>query len=123
MDRWLLHFLGLDSASGPAYLAWSGALSDLGELVLIGGLYAFLRRHNCMVRRCWRLGWHPTAAGHVTCRHHHPDAAPTHAEVIAAHHAARERNRPGTAARAPKTLIRKQAAGTTGNARPGGNLE
>lgn len=118
MDRWLLHFLGLDSASGPAYLAWSGALSDLGELVLIGGLYAFLRRHNCMVRRCWRLGWHPTAAGHVTCRHHHPDAAPTHAEVIAAHHAARERGRHAPS-RAPKTLIRNQDTGTANRANQG----
>jgi N-acetylmuramoyl-L-alanine amidase len=81
----LLHFLGLDSASGAAYLAWSGVLSDIGELVLIGGLYAFVRRHNCQVNRCWRLGRHMTAAGHFACRRHSPLPAPTHAEVIDAH--------------------------------------
>lgn len=70
---WLLHFLGLDSASGPAYLAWSGAGGDLGELAVVGALLTVVRKHNCEVRRCWRLGRHKTAAGHQVCRRHHPD--------------------------------------------------
>lgn len=122
MGHWLLHFLGLDSASGTAYLAWSGAVSDIGELVLIGGLYAFVRRHNCETRHCWRMGRHATAAGHHVCRRHHPDGAPTHADVIAAHDAARERGRHAPP-RPPKTLIRNQETGTAGTARPGGDPE
>ena len=86
MSHWLLHFFGLDSASGPAYLLWSGALSDLGEVVLIGAVYA------CQVRRCWRLGRHTTAARHVVCGRHSPTGAPTHRDVIDAHQAARGRH-------------------------------
>ena len=37
-------------------------------------LYLFLRKHNCHVRRCWRLAWHPHPDhGHPVCRRHHPD--------------------------------------------------
>jgi len=92
MSHWLLHFFGLDSASGPAYLLWSGALSDLGEVVLIGAVYAFVRKHNCEVRRCWRLGRHTTDGGHHVCRRHAPTGAPTHQDVIDAHQAARGRH-------------------------------
>lgn len=71
------HFFGLDSASGTAYLAWSGALSDLGELTLIGGLVAVYRKHNCATRWCFRFGRHDftdEASGltHHLCRAHHP---------------------------------------------------
>lgn len=62
---------------GDGYQFWSGIGSDFQELTLflvIGGLYAFLRRHNCHVKGCWRLAWHPSAdhLGHPVCRHHHP---------------------------------------------------
>jgi hypothetical protein len=50
VPHWFLHFFGLDSASGTAYLAWSGALSDLGELAIIGGLITVYRKHVCEVR-------------------------------------------------------------------------
>lgn len=89
MIRLLLHWLGLDSASGPAYLAWSGAVSDLGELALIGGIIALVRKHTCEVHRCWRIGRHDTAAGHTVCRKHHPDGPLTAAHVAAAHEAAK----------------------------------
>lgn len=73
----LLHYLGLDSASGPAYLAWSGFASDLGELTLLGGLLAVYRKHNCHTRWCWRFGRHDLAdpATGLTwrlCRRCHP---------------------------------------------------
>jgi hypothetical protein len=80
-----LHFFGLDSASGTAYLAWSGILSDIGEIAIIGGLIGLYRKHACVVHRCWRIGRHGTAAGHNVCRRHHPDGAPTHSDVIKAH--------------------------------------
>ena len=39
-----LHWLGLDSASGPVYLALSGFV---GDLALVGGVAAIYRKHNC----------------------------------------------------------------------------
>lgn len=85
MPTWLLHFLGLDSASGPAYLAWSGIISDLGEVTLAAGLVAFLRHRNCHQHRCWRLGRFPVADGRfVTCRKHSPD--PAVQAGVSAHH-------------------------------------
>lgn len=107
-----LHFLGVDDVSGRAYAFWSGCGSDLGELAVVGALLGLLRKHNCAVAGCWRLGRYVTAAGHHVCARHHPDGAPTHAEVIAAHHAAK-------LTRPPKRLV-AQETGTAGNARPGG---
>ncbi len=74
----ILHWLGLDSGSGPAYLAWSGFGSDLGELTLVGGLLAVYRRHNCHTRWCWRVGHHDftdTTAGltYRLCARCHPE--------------------------------------------------
>jgi hypothetical protein len=72
---WLQHILGLDDASSVPYLAWSGFGADLP---IIGALIALGRRHNCHVHGCWRIGRHPVAGtGHVVCRHHHPDGAPS----------------------------------------------
>lgn len=119
MAHWLTHILGLDSATGTPYLAWSGIVGDAGlfataAAVTVHAVISY-RHRQCEVRRCWRIARHVTAASHRTCARHHPDGAPTHAEVIAAHHAAaRTRNRPA------KTLVRGQGTGTTGNAPPGG---
>ena len=71
--NWLLHVLGVDNASGRAYLAWSGAGSDISELVLIGGAYGLLRKHNCHQSRCWRIGRH-TVDGSPWCNRHHEQA-------------------------------------------------
>lgn len=73
----LQHWLGLDSASGPAYLAWSGVLSDLGEATLIGGLFAVYKKHNCHTAWCWRFGHHEftdelAGISYKLCRRHHP---------------------------------------------------
>jgi hypothetical protein len=93
MSWWhaLQHWLGVDDASGRAYLAWSGAGSDISELLLIGALVTFVRRYNCEVRRCWRLGRHATAAQHHVCRKHHPEDHLTAEHVHRAHRAARGR--------------------------------
>ena len=75
----LAHILGLDNAAGGWYLFWSGFAGDLGYLTIIGAGYAFLRRNNCHVHRCWRIGRLPVPGQpwHV-CRRHHPGApAPT----------------------------------------------
>lgn len=87
---WLQWFLGFKpgDSNGAHYLFWSGIGSDIGELAILGWLYAFLRKHNCEVQGCWRLGRHTTAAGHVVCRHHHPDGPLTAQQARDAHHAA-----------------------------------
>lgn len=41
---WLLHSLGIDDTAGPWYAFWSGFGSDVGELAIIGGLLAVVRK-------------------------------------------------------------------------------
>ena len=70
----ILHWLGVDNVSGPAYGWWSGAGSDIGELAIIGAVIGTWRRVNCHVKGCPRIGRHPAAGGQfVTCRRHSPD--------------------------------------------------
>jgi hypothetical protein len=92
VGHWLLHFLGLDSASGPAYLAWSGIVGDASLFAATAAFIAHTvisyRHKNCEVHRCWRMVRHTTAAGHRVCRRHMPGGAPTHQEVVTAHEAA-----------------------------------
>jgi hypothetical protein len=73
----ILHWLGLDSASGTAYLAWSGALSDLGELTLVGALAGIYRKHACHTRWCFRFGHYDftdeqASVTYRLCRRCHP---------------------------------------------------
>jgi hypothetical protein len=83
--HWLSHFLGLDNESGPIYAFWSGFGSDIGELAIIGALWAGVRKHNCHVRRCWRIGrFTVEGTPYVVCSHHHPDRAPTHEQILRA---------------------------------------
>jgi hypothetical protein len=77
MIHLLSHLLGLDNLSGPWYGFWSGFGSDIGELAIVGGLLAMVRRHNCHMHGCWRIGRHPTTVNgvqFVVCRRHHPQA-------------------------------------------------
>lgn len=86
MMHLLIHLLGIDDVSGHAYAFWSGFGSDLGELAIVGGLLAMIRKHNCHVHRCWRIARHPVAGTeHIVCRKHHPKGAPTHHQVLAEH--------------------------------------
>lgn len=91
IQHWLAYMTGSLNTSGapPNYNFWSGFGSDLSEVALIGALLTVVRRHNCAVRGCWRVGRHVTASGHRVCARHHPEGAPTHAEVITAHEAAK----------------------------------
>ena len=85
---WLAHWLAVHTGTvnegGPYYGFWSGFGSDLGELALVGGMLTLVRRHNCEVHRCWRIGRHATTGGHQVCRRHHPDGHLTAAAVDAA---------------------------------------
>lgn len=79
---WFLHYTGSNNMSGPWYGFWSGFGSDMGEVVLIGGLFSVYRKHNCHVRHCWRLSWRQVeGTTYMVCRKHHPRRAPTAEEV------------------------------------------
>jgi hypothetical protein len=86
LPLWLLHFLGIDNVSGAAYAWWSGAGSDISELAVVGAILGLLRKHNCAVRHCWRIGRHVVpGTDHACCARHAPGGAPTHDDVIADH--------------------------------------
>jgi hypothetical protein len=78
---WLqfLHWIGLDSASGTAYLFWSGFAGDITlVLAVLAAPWIQWKRHNCQVRHCCRFGRHPFTDpdDRVTrqmCWKHHPD--------------------------------------------------
>lgn len=80
IGNWLYHYLGL-KGSGPWYSFWSGFGSDIGEVVIIGGLISIYRQHTCHVQGCHRLHWKqwtdPDGHVHSLCRKHHPHDAPT----------------------------------------------
>lgn len=89
--HWLLHVLGVDTQQSYAYDAWSGCIPALlTSTTICAATAAFLRRHNCEVRHCPRLGRHATAAGHRVCRRHHPEGHLTEQRVRAAHQRARQ---------------------------------
>ena len=50
----------------------SGPLADITLATGFGGwIFLFLRQHNCHVKHCWRLEFHPHPEhGHPVCRHH-----------------------------------------------------
>jgi hypothetical protein len=86
------HIFGLDNGGGTPYLFYSGVggiierLLELAVLALI-----LLRRHNCHVTRCYRIGRAPVQGTpwHV-CWHHHPEGRPTHDHVVTLHRRHRE---------------------------------
>ena len=85
---WVEVHTGTVNESGPWYGFFSGFGSDLSEVAILGGLATVVRKNNCEVRGCLRLGRHQTAANHHVCRRHHPDDHLTHQDVLDAHAAA-----------------------------------
>lgn len=90
---WWVHFFGLDYTAPYGrivpYDAWSGVLSDVSELALVGAVIGVLRRYNCHVHHCWRVGRHKVdGTPYVVCRHHHPHGPVTAEQVLAEHAAA-----------------------------------
>jgi hypothetical protein len=83
-------FLGVEG--GPATNFWGGFASDLSEFALLGGILSLVRKNNCEVRHCFRLGRHTTAANHHVCHRHHPSGAPSAQEVVDAHNKAKSDN-------------------------------
>jgi hypothetical protein len=94
--HWLAYMTGSLNTAGapPNYNFWSGFG---GDLAIIGALLwapvVLLRKHNCEVHRCWRIGRHATAAGHQVCRVHNPGGPLTAAAVKDHHRRALRRER------------------------------
>lgn len=89
MAAWhfLVHWTGSDYGAPYGRLIPYDFLSGFfGGSVFLTAAWALVRRSNCEVHRCWRLGRHLTAAGHRVCRRHHPDGHLTAAGVREAHH-------------------------------------
>lgn len=83
---WLSHFFGIDAPGSPFYNFWSGAGSDIGEIVIIGAIWQAYRKHNCGVKGCWRIGIRKVpGTEHVVCHTHHPLPKPSHQDVLNDH--------------------------------------
>ena len=94
----LRHWLALHTGTthgGPDvyYNFWSGFGSDLGEATLISavglGVYTGVRKVNCHVKGCWRIGHHPLlGTPYILCRRHHPNvptAGASHEHILEQH--------------------------------------
>ena len=90
-----MHATGTDAPGSPQYNAWSGWVSDLGLLAILGGIGHMAHEHNCQVKGCWRIGSHLTDAGHKSCKKHHPSRglSMTAQELLDRHDAVKK---PGT---------------------------
>jgi hypothetical protein len=107
--HWLSVHTGTSIKPSPSvyYNFWSGFGSDIGEVVIIGGMVHFARNHNCGVKGCWRFHryeYDMDGVIHKVCRHHHPklgkDHLLTHLHLLE-HHEQRRREAeavPGTQA-------------------------
>jgi hypothetical protein len=83
---WLYHAVRWTWHDADGYNFISGPLADI---TLLGAGYAILRRHNCHVGGCWRIGRAPVhGTSYIVCKKHHPHEAPTVEQVHAAHQAA-----------------------------------
>ena len=77
LQHWLAVHTGTINEAGPYYGFFSGFGSDLGEVTIVGGMFAIYRKHNCHARWCWRFGRHgftdeATGLRYQLCRRHHP---------------------------------------------------
>jgi hypothetical protein len=83
MGDLLYRVFGLGN-SGPWYGMWSGFGSFLPTVAMLGATLLGLRKWNCQMHGCWRLGRHEAKRQDGTtvrvCRHHHPKGplAPEH---------------------------------------------
>ena len=113
IGNWIYWFFGF-KGSGPYYGAWSGALSDVGEITIVGGLYALWRHHNCASKHCPWIGRHEVeGTGTKTCRLHstiakHKELHATHAREHPEQHALLKRQTPLIAP--PVKRVTKKAA-------------
>jgi hypothetical protein len=68
IQHFFSHWLGLDNASGPLYLFWSGFF---GDITIFGAILGIYYKHNCHSPKCLRIGKH-NVNGTPFCSKHHP---------------------------------------------------
>jgi hypothetical protein len=79
---WIEVHTGIVNEAGPYYGAFSGVLSDIGEVVLIGGVAHLYVRFTCHEPKCFWPG-HLMADGHTrSCWHHHPEGRPQPGHIL-----------------------------------------
>lgn len=109
LGYWAQVHTGTVNEPGPYYGFFSGFGSDLGEVVLIGGVVTVIagmwHKFNCHNEKCLRIGLHHVAGGqYVVCRKHHNEitghetrklsteflrlAHQSHLEALGCHHEA-----------------------------------
>lgn len=77
-----LRVLGADPVTSHWCALRCGAGGDVGSVAVIGGIAAWLRKHNCHVHGCHRLARHLVeGTQHLVCARHHPTGAPRAAEI------------------------------------------
>lgn len=91
---WVEVHTGTTNEPGPYYGFWSGFGSDIGEVVLIGAIYAGLRKVNCHVKGCFRIGHYEVkGTPYKVCRKHHPSVPSEGATETMIHDAFHKANR------------------------------
>jgi hypothetical protein len=101
MLHWLAWFLGMTSATGAPYLAWSGFASVVEGLGQLSFFLIIWKLLNCHADGCWRIGWHHVAGTHYrVCRRCHAQVAglpvnPSVDEIRQAHEEAMNDNATG----------------------------
>ncbi len=82
--HWLWVHAGLSNGNSPWYLWPSGWGSIIIPPLLTAApiVWVLLRRHNCHVHGCWRVGRHPVeGTPFVVCRRHNPAGKVSAADV------------------------------------------
>lgn len=77
---WIIGVWPTPAGTSPWYQFWSGFFI----VVLSAATSTWLRKQNCHVRWCWRLGRFPVAEFYV-CHRHHPDPVIHHKRVTMEH--------------------------------------
>jgi len=77
---WAIH-TGTYNEPGPYYGFFSGFGSDLGEVVLLGGVIGLYRKHNCHVTGCPRISHHKftdqeNGTEYMLCKKHYRKVHP-----------------------------------------------
>lgn len=77
IQHWLAIHAGIivpGASPNSQYLNfWQGVGADIPELALPFAVYAFLRKHDCHYKGCWRMGRH-VVDGSPWCNKHHEKA-------------------------------------------------
>ena len=86
--RFLVHWTGSDyGAPYGRFVPYDFLSGIFGGSAFLTGAWVLVRKNNCEVHRCWRLGRHPVeGTGHRVCRRHNPEGRITAEHVRERYH-------------------------------------